>query len=587
MRNNCFSPQQEDNTPGKLDKNHENSVNESANTGVIQTVAMVILGVAFFPVLFTYFATTFLSTRSWLWRLKENTRPLLAGVFVAIPFNILFSFLLVETLRPFSVRTSLVLLILFWFSLIPMALIVSSIRLNSIAVELSEGRLPLSRMNTTKRALLVNGVERAKRDFNKLNQLLPLYGNSKRGVVALNAHPADYRTRAKRKSSPDETVLKSYLDGNFVVSRQNPNSPTHMLVVGSTGAGKTTLLSHLVLSSLAENWRVVLFDFKGGAEEKKLFTSLGRYLPNKKLQIRTFPGNSFDLFRGSGRDIADKLISCLPAPTGGDGDFHRQRMVRALSAVISRTHAPLPRDIDEVINRVRNGGAYAEDELDRELFATKERGVPLGQMIAEGLGTRFEPLRRGGAWSVSGGFSWSDGFDVALFSLDATREGELLLGDLILQDFDIWLKSSDRERNPKPILLIVDEAGALERVNGSRNIGNIVARGRSSRVGVVLASQTLTSLGADYEELNQQIAVKWIGRMASPQLLIDTIGTRSVVEASYELVDGKWQVPKAGREQRGYIVDPDVIRGLPTFVWNLSEAGRNLFVYAPPLDYKP
>jgi hypothetical protein len=327
-----------------------------------------------------------------------------------------------------------------------------------------------------------------------------------------------------------------------------------------------------------------VLEFKGGAEEKYEYSTLPEFLSDQNLIVKNFPGEPIDMFRGSRVDIADRLISCLPAPTGGDGDYHRQRAIRAINAVIVRTTAQVPRDVEEVLRRIRNGEAYADDELDREMFKQKEKGVPVGQILAESIASRFEPLRRKGEWSTSGGFSWSDEWDLAVFSLDATREQEVRLGDLILMDFDMWLKSVEREKQSKPILLICDEAGVLEKLPlGSVNLLNIVARARSSRVGVVIASQTLSSLGANYVGINEQIGMKWIGRTSNPEELINTIGTRDVVEASYELNNEGWQLPKSGRQQRSYIVDPDVIRSLRTFYWNVSEAGKNRFIYAPPL----
>ena len=336
---------------------------------------------------------------------------------------------------------------------------------------------------------------------------------------------------------------------------------------------------------------MVIIDFKGGTDEKQIYSSLLERLNDSSApvnhRVKNFPGEPIDLFRGSKNEIADKLISCLPPQTNSDGDYYRQRAVRAIQAVITRSSAPAPVNIDEVIKRIRNGASYADDELDREMFSQKERGVPVGQILAEAIGARFEPMRRGGEWGTSGGFSWEDDWDLAVFSFDATNDLEVKLGDLILLDFDIWLQSVNRERNPRPILLICDEAGALNRLpDGTKNLVNIVARGRSKRVGAIIASQTLTSLGLNYAELNQQIAIKWLGRMANPEELINTIGTKSVMESTYEYSERGWNLPKSGRVQRGYIVEPDTIRQLPTFCWNLSEGGKTTFVFAPPLDYK-
>ncbi len=538
----------------------------------------------FLPVGIAFFQTVQLSTRETIWRIKELKKELSISFVLLTPIAFLFLWLALSRFSLSSYKFSIVMLLLYWICLLPLALLVASYQLSKIMGEIAEFRFPIKYLSATQSAILNNAFSKAHRLFTQSEGKLPIYAKSERSVLGIDAHPADFRFRQLRKQLPDRYVMDSIKSDYLITFNQDPNSPKSQLVIGGTGSGKTRLLSRMALASLAEDWRVVVLDFKGGVEEKYEYSSLPEFLPDKNLIVKNFPGEPIDMFRGSRVDIADRLISCLPAPTGGDGDYHRQRAIRAINAVIVRTTAQVPRDVEEVLRRIRNGEAYADDELDREMFKQKEKGVPVGQILAESIASRFEPLRRKGEWSTSGGFSWSDEWDLAVFSLDATREQEVRLGDLILMDFDMWLKSGEREKQSKPILLICDEAGVLEKLPlGSVNLLNIVARARSSRVGVVIASQTLSSLGANYVGINEQIGMKWIGRTSNPEELINTIGTRDVVEASYEFSTEGWQLPKSGRQQRSYIVDPDVIRSLRTFYWNVSEAGKNRFVFAPPL----
>lgn len=536
------------------------------------------------PLALAYFHTIRLATRQRIWRIKELTRKFIWASIFCTPVALLLDYFSFTTFSIKNWLPSVSCLFASWIFLIPLAGLITSQKLTEISQDISEYKYPIKYLASTQRAILENAFRRAERIFLKLNRKLPIYGSKGRAVLALDANPRDYRGVRYRRVLPDTYSITSSIDEDFIVFDQNSMSPKSHLVIGGTGSGKTRLLSRMALSSLAEDWRVVIFDFKGGDEERLEFSSLGDFLPEKNVVVQNYPGSPIDMFKGSREDVADRLISCLPAPTGGDGDYHRQRAVRAINAVVIRTGADIPRDIEEVLRRIRIGEAYADDELDREMFKQKEKGVPVGQIIAESVASRFEPLRRTGEWGTSGGFSWSDSWDLAVFSLDATREREITLGDLILMDFDMWLKSNDRERQPKPILLICDEAGVLEKLpRGSVNLLNIVARGRSSRVGVVIASQTLASLGENYVGLNEQIASKWIGRTTNPEELINTIGTKEVIEASYELGMNGWELPKSGRQQRAYKIDPDVIRQLPTFYWNTSEAGKSRFIYAPPL----
>ena len=554
--------------------------NEHENNPALEMILFIL-----FPLLvLAHRSSVRLSTRAYVWRLKEWTRKILLLHLLSIPTAVFSIYLAYSTFSVSHLYLLLVWIGIFYFSSLPTALLIISSQLTQISVEISQASFPLKYLSATLHAILMNGFDRSRRRFEFIGMKLPIYSESSRAVIGLDAHPMDYRPRKLRKDIPDRYRMDSAVENGFVVFDQDKNSPKSQLVIGITGSGKTRLLSRMALAALAEDWRVIIVDFKGGQEEREEYSSLGDYLPSKFIRVVNFPGMPIDLFRGSKRDIADRLISCLPASTGGDSDFYRDRAVRAISAVVERTSAPAPQDIASLFGRIRNGEAYADDEADREFFKQKERGVPIGHILADSIASRFEPLRRTGEWATSNGFSWGDPWELAVFSLDATREIEVRLGDLILMDFDMWLRSDARRTQPKPILLIVDEAGVLEKLpTGSINLLNIVSRGRNNREGVVIASQTIASLGVNYVGLNEQISSKWIGRSNNPEELINMIGTKEVIEVAYEFNNGEWSAPKSARQQRAYIIDPDAIRQLPTFFWNYSEGSKNRFVYAPPL----
>ena len=570
---------------------NENTDPKGESDDFFEMFLVFIIGVLFLPIFIIRMLMPVLYSNSKTWQVFEWRRNILLSTFGGLVLSFFeYQIISKSDIHPTPISVS-ILLILFWIFMSPFAFWYLIHNLKVVEEDIDKGVFSVHHLSSTKKAILDNSFSSAWRKFKKLNFLIPLRTESGKSVIGISANPIDHRRRYARKTRPFENQLMEHQDGDFIITTQRPESPTSQLVIGSTGSGKTRLLSRMALSALADNWRVVIIDFKGGTDEKQIYSSLLERLNDSNAsvnhRVKNFPGEPIDLFRGSKNEIADKLISCLPPQTNSDGDYYRQRAVRAIQAVITRSSAPAPVNIDEVIKRIRNGASYADDELDREMFSQKERGVPVGQILAEAIGARFEPMRRGGEWGTSGGFSWEDDWDLAVFSFDATNDLEVKLGDLILLDFDIWLQSVNRERNPRPILLICDEAGALNRLpDGTKNLVNIVARGRSKRVGAIVSSQTLTSLGLNYAELNQQIAIKWLGRMANPEELINTIGTKSVMESTYEYSERGWNLPKSGRVQRGYIVEPDTIRQLPTFFWNLSEGGKTAYVFAPPLDYK-
>jgi hypothetical protein len=476
-------------------------------------------------------------------------------------------------------------IVIFWISLIPISLAIASYELSVVQSEIFKGKFDLAILDSVRRAILTNAFARAHRIFSKFTFILPRENSREEKVIGITANPVDHRLRQDRKNAPDISTLTKYLDGNLINFPLNPTSSAHHLVIAATGAGKSHLLSRMGACALDANWRVVFIDFKGGRQERELFSAIGCDTMKTKPRVKNWPGDPIDLFRGSKEDIADRITGFLPAPTQGDGDFYRARMVRALWAVIVYTSAPAPINVDEILNRVRNGNSFAEKAEDRAIFAQKEKGIPVGDVIADGLASRLDPLRQVGPRATHSGFSWSDPWETAVFSLDATKESDLRIGAAILHDFDSWLRTPMRQDNPKPILFVVDEAGALGRINATHTLLNLVSRSRSSGVSVVVASQNLSSLLIGEELLNTG-PIRWLGQTPSPQEMIDATGTKHVIETSYGEGDRGWNGKRSGRAQRAYAVDPDVIRDLPKFYWNISEGGKNIYAYVPPLDYQ-
>ena len=560
-------------------------VEKDEGSGTDEFIA-TILFVLVLPLALAKYVTPRWAARPGIWRVKEIKNEIRKAIAWAIPLNLLAVVIIWNELRTQNWIFSCFGIIVFWISMVPGALAIASYELSVVQSEIFKGKFDLAILDAVRRAILTNAFARAHRIFSKLKFILPRENSREEKVIGITANPVDHRLRQDRKNAPDISTLTKYLDGNLINFPLNPTSSAHHLVIAATGAGKSHLLSRMGSCALDANWRVVFIDFKGGRQERELFSAIGCDTMKTKPRVKNWPGDPIDLFRGSKEDIADRITGFLPAPTQGDGDFYRARMVRALWAVIVYTSAPAPTNVDEILNRVRNGNSFAENPEDRAIFAQKEKGIPVGNVIAEGLANRLDPLRGVGPRATHSGFSWSDPWETAVFSLDATKESDLRIGAAILHDFDSWLRTSMRQENQKPILFVVDEAGALGRINATHTLLNLVARGRSSGVSVVTASQTLGSLGLTGEELLNTGPIRWLGQTPSPQEMIDATGTKHVVETSYGEGDQGWNGKRSGRAQRAYAVDPDVIRDLPKFYWNISEGGKNIYAYVPPLNYQ-
>lgn len=474
-----------------------------------------------------------------------------------------------------------------WICFYPASKLVLSYRLSQIQKNLWHGLVSPSYMASTKWAIIEHGFRTAIDQFKKLDYLVPLRTKNSKSIIGLNANQTDYRPTLEKKDFEDKNVLLKHCDGNFITFPLNRSSVNHHLVIGNTGSGKSRLLSRMALSGLDQGFRVVIVDFKGAQEERDLYLSIPKLIPERKFSSICYPGNPIDLFSGTKFEISERLLGFLPAPTGTDGAYYQARNARAVSAVVARTSAPAPRSAEEVLNRLRHGENFAEEALDVEMFSQKEKGISVGFLIAQSVANYLSPLMDVGERATSGGFSFYHDIDLRVFTLDSTKQSEIRVGNAILHDLDSYLRTQSRINDSRGILLIIDEAGALQKIGGSENVQNLIARGRSAGVSVVVASQTLTGLGENHEEILNTGMMRWLGRSVNQDLMITSTGTKQSIETSFQEADGRWNGKRTARSQKTFVVDPDVIKNLPKFVWNFSDGGESIFVYAPPLFYLP
>lgn len=562
-------------------------MDERQKEGGDNQIFIALVGAFVLPLVVAWHSALTLAGRANTWKL----RFIPAKYFFLCPaFTLLGSYLIVRTAKAnqidLELKNLMLLVALLWIIQIPSAVIVFSIRLRKVATDFQQGRVEPNKSEAIRDALFTSGVNRARNYFKKLNYLLPISTEKGQAVIGIVAETKDARYLMNRFSEPNRHILDEMNSDGLLTIPLAPNSPSHHLVIGATGSGKSTLLSRMALSALHHNFRVVILDFKGGKEEAELFLSLGTY-GESRYQTKCWPGDPLDLWRGTASDVADRVIGFLPAPAPGGGEYYRARLMRAIKAVTERTSAGVPRSADELISRIRNAGAFADDQEDREALMRKGSGGTASGEIADALGSYLDPLRGSGAYATNGGWSWSDKWDLAVISLDSTREAFKRLGAAILHDFDAWSRSPERFIDPRPVMLIVDEGGVLQTIHGAPALTNLVARGRSARISVVIAAQTLSSLGVDGEQIMATGTTRWLGRSPDPEIMAMAAGTRSVIETGHQ--DGKdgYTGVRSMREQKALLVDPDLVRRLPNFVWITSEHGRKITGFCPPVNYKP
>lgn len=538
------------------------------------------------PLTLAWFTVPHLSGRHQIWQRRKIRRSTQIIVLLASCLATLYAMQnLHENLYSLNPKSVSLALLILWVSEIPVALLVGLIRLKHLATQLNQGRLPPAKTESTRRAIQDAAIADAQRLFKDIGGVLPISKRANNPIIGVIAQSPDHRLPFTRFREPELDVLRSIDQDGFLTLPMSASSPSHHLVIGATGSGKSTLLSRMAFAALTQGFRVAILDMKGGADEARMFMELKNRLVHP-IKTKCWPGEPLDLWRGSASEIADRVMGFLPAPSQGGTEYYRARLARAVKSVTERTSASIPRSADELIYRIRNIGEFADDEEDRNALMTKVGNKSVSSEIAEAIGGYLEPLRMLGEKATFGGWSWSDDWDLAMISLDATKESMTRLGVAILHDFDAWTRSSRRELDSRPMMLILDEGGVLQSVNGAPALTNLVSRARSARVSVVIAAQTLTSLGQDGLEIMSTGTTRWLGRTPDPEVMSMASGTRSAVETGHQDGEDGLTGVRTLREQRALMIDPDLIRRLPTFMWMISEHGKAILGYCPPFDFQ-
>ena len=566
--------------------NNQNSKEVSqidTNSTSDENVKLLLIFIFALPLLLVSSVTKSRSGNYKIWKVGYIQRKKYLLSFLVLPFWLILEFLFLKELFQMNFKMSIVLWALANCVGLGFSLIVIRHTLSSLADDFFLNRLDPHKYIYTKLAIFKSGLANAQQVFQSRDKLIPKVDPYGRPLIGVLANAKDFRSRTLRKKYKELNLLESYISGDYVIAPLNKEDPIHQLVVADTGVGKTRLLSRMALCGINEKWKVVIVDFKGARDEKLLYSSLGKFAENKNLNVKVFPDENFNIFRGTNEDITQKLISFLPPLTGTPADFYTKRMMRGLEAVINNDLLPPPQDPYEVIHRVKNGTLFAKEQNEKLWFSSKDKGQLISDILEADISQCFLPLTNKGQGKLHLGNTWSDNWDLMMFSLDGNQRNDVLIGEAILMDFDNHLRKSERHKEARNYLLIIDEAGVLNSIGGSKALPSLISRSRSAGVGVILASQSLLSLGNTADEIAQTTPMRWIGRMANPQSMVDLVGTSDVIEGNYSSINGNWTSSVSGKIQKSYIVDPDKIRQLPKFYWNLSIGGEHLWVYEPPL----
>jgi energy-coupling factor transporter ATP-binding protein EcfA2 len=374
----------------------------------------------------------------------------------------------------------------------------------------------------------------------------------------------------------DSELIKVVEDA-FAVFPLNESSPDHHLVIGQTGSGKTTLITRMVDAALKNDWKVVVLDLKGDPTDVSKFLEL----VEDQSKIRLFPNHSFDFWKGTPNEIAERVISFFPTDSE---PFYLNRNANAIHSVISRSGLPAPTSIEELLERVRRGIRHARTASDISFFSQKERGQDIGEVIANDISIYLDPIRNVEAQTPFR-FHWKDDWKLGIFSLDGFEPSALKMADALLHDFASWIFSESRASSKSPILLVVDEASAFHALPRVPILSALIQRARSAQVSLVFASQSLSAFKDEKENLLHSGAIRWLGNSTEVEDMVEAAGTRSVVESGFQFDEMAYTGMLTHRSQKEFKIDPDFVKELRTFHWFVSSRGKVSSVFVPPKNW--
>jgi Cdc6-like AAA superfamily ATPase len=335
----------------------------------------------------------------------------------------------------------------------------------------------------------------------------------------------------------------------------------HIFLVGATGAGKSETIKRLIAEILAHTDRHIYFvDGKGDEQLSSDIRALAHHhgrgvAPVFKLGFDE-PGAIYDGFRGQAGDIYNRLLALVGVQEmEGDSRYYAD-IIRSILQYVCKMPAGPPRSFDEVLARLDREvleEAYRDDPARRARIA----GIDRNDM--QGLYYRLLPLVEDFEATVgSGGFALED-VSCALFSMRVQSVGDTARRflDFLVED----LKDFVGKRQHHPAVLVIDEFGQFS----NDNIISLLTLARSSRLGVILATQDTSSL-KDMNTRQQVLAntrTKILMATDFPQEVGELAGTVYQVESSVQHEDGDVTGKGSARVQHTFKIDMNDAAKLP------------------------
>jgi hypothetical protein len=324
------------------------------------------------------------------------------------------------------------------------------------------------------------------------------------------------------------------------------------LALGRPGAGKSVYIGRETYLAGLGDRQAILLDGKGdrqfAAEVEAAYLAARPYAT-----VHRFPAEPLSVWTGTPAELVNKLLGVWAWSL--ESQYYREVCILALRLACSQPGPPVT-SMGELVTR-----------LDPSALSRAWQGHAAEAGLVKTLRDKLGDvqLRMANLAAAAGGLL--DGTrplgeaDLTVVSLPtmANRGDAEAIFRILMADLGHWAST---RKGPRPAWVAVDEFSALD--GGRSHAIELVERGRSAAVPVLLAGQSYASLGDEQQRDRLVSATGSVVLFASstPDELVKLAGTVQAAEAVYAIEGGRWtgRASLTTRDRRR--VDPNVIRQL-------------------------